>query len=53
MRKTAWIWALGCLVWVFDTALHAHRQDWGNAGIGLLLAVLFFVAWVFFRQQKN
>lgn len=53
MRKTAWIWALGCLVWVFSAAMHAQRHEWGNAGISGLLAGMFFAAWVFFRQQRK
>jgi hypothetical protein len=53
MRRTAWIWAVGCVVWIFDATLHVRLHELPHAELAFLMAAMFFVAWVFFRQQSR
>ena len=53
MRKTAWIWFVGCAVWFGDgvAQLRVHAQ--AHAELAFMLALLFLVAGVFYRGQKT
>ncbi len=53
MRKTAWIWFVGCVVWFGDgvAQLHVHAQ--AHAELAFMLALLFLVAGLFYRRQQQ
>src|SRR5665213_655050 len=53
MRRTAWIWAVGCVVWIFDGMVHVRLRQLPHAELAFVLAAMFFVAWMFFRQQPR
>jgi len=53
MRRTAWIWAVGCVVWMFDGMVHLKLRQLPRAELSFVLAAMFFVAWMFFRQQRR
>jgi hypothetical protein len=53
MRRTAWIWAVGCVVWIFDGLVHVQLRQLPHAELAFVLAAMFFVAWMFFRQQPG
>lgn len=53
MRKTAWIWFVGCAAWFVDGVfwLRVHAQ--AHAELAFMLALLFLVAGLFYRNQKT
>lgn len=53
MRKTAWIWLAGCIAWTVDGVVNlaAHAQQ--HAELGFLVALLFGIAWLFYRNQPR
>ncbi len=53
MRKTAWIWMVGCMVWLFDGLVQVHLRQWPHAELAFGLAMMFGIAWLFFRQQPR
>ncbi len=50
MRKTAWIWFVGCAVWIADGAIQFHFGARAHAQLALMLAMLFLVAGLFYRN---
>jgi hypothetical protein len=53
MRRTAWIWMVGCVVWTFDGLLHVRLGQWPHAWLAFALAGMFGVAWVFYSRQTR
>jgi hypothetical protein len=53
MRKTAWIWFVGCVVWFADGAVQLHFHAQAHAELAFMLALLFLVAGLFYRNQKT
>lgn len=53
MRRTAWIWLAGCLAWALDCVVNGLRGDRPHAELALLLAVLFGIAYAFYRRQPR
>ncbi len=53
MRKTAWIWLIGCFAWTLDALVSLHLRAMPHAVIAFVLALLFFVAWLFYRNQQR
>ena len=53
MQKTAWIWLVGCLAWTADGVANALRGAPQHAVLAFLLALLFAIAWLFYRTQKS
>ena len=51
MQKTAWIWLVGCLAWTADGVANALRDAPQHAILAFLLALLFGIAWLFYRGQ--
>ena len=49
MRKTAWIWLVGCVAWTADGVINAVRHEVQHAELAFLLALLFGIAWLFYR----
>jgi hypothetical protein len=53
MRKTAWIWLVGCIAWLFDAAVSLSLHAAAHAELAFVLALLFGVAWLFYRSQPR
>ena len=53
MRKTAWIWFLGCAVWIVDGVVNLRLRALPHAQLAFMVAMVFFVAGLFYRNQKT
>jgi hypothetical protein len=53
MRRSAWIWAAGCIVWTTDGLINLRNRNLQHAQLDLLLAIMFGIAFAFYRQQKR
>jgi uncharacterized membrane protein YfcA len=53
MRRTAWIWAVGCAAWAVDGVVCLRYPNKQHAQLAFLMAMLFGVAWLFYRQQRR
>jgi len=53
MQKSAWIWFVGCAVWLLDGVeqMHVHAQV--HAELAFVLSMLFLVAGFFYSNQKK
>lgn len=51
MRRFAWIWFVGSLVWLADGAISVHFRSWQHAELAFLLALVFVAAGVLYRQR--
>ncbi len=53
MRRYAWIWLAGCIVWLFNAGLSLHSGATQRAELNFLLAVVFGLAYAFYASQKR
>ena len=53
MRRTSWIWMAGCIAWAVDGLVCLRYPDKRHAELAFTLAILFAIAWAFYRQQKR
>jgi hypothetical protein len=53
MRKTAWIWFVGCAVWAGDGVVQLRVHARPHAQLAFMLAMLFLVAGLFYRLQQR
>ena len=53
MRKTAWIWFAGVAAWVIDGLVSVHYRDWLHARLAFSVAMVFFVAALFYHKQPR
>jgi hypothetical protein len=53
MRRTGWIWAAGCIAWTADALINLCAGNVPHAQISLLLAIMFGIAFGFFRVQNR
>ena len=53
MRRTAWIWAAGCIAWTVDALANLRTRNVAHAQLALLLAIMFGIAFGFYRAQKR
>ena len=53
MRKTAWIWFVGCAVWIVDGIVQLHVHALPHAQLAFMVALLFLAAGLFYRNQKQ
>ena len=51
MRKTAWIWFVGCVAWFVDSVFWLHLRAVAHAELAFMLALLFLAAGLFYRRQ--
>jgi hypothetical protein len=53
MRKTAWIWFVGCVAWSVDGVVQMHYRSQAHAKLAFMVALMFLVAGFFYRQQSR
>jgi len=53
MRKTAWIWFVGCAAWIVDGVVQMRVHALPHARLAFMIAMLFFAAGLFYRQQRQ
>jgi hypothetical protein len=53
MRRTAWIWAAGCIVWTADALINLRLRNVPQSELALLLAIMFGIAFGFYRATNR
>jgi hypothetical protein len=53
MRKSAWVWLAGAMAWLFDGFVSLHVHATASAELAFLMALLFTIAYAFYRQQPK
>jgi hypothetical protein len=53
MRKTAWIWFVGCAAWLVDGVAQLRLNAIPHAQLAFMIATVFFGAGLFYRQQRR
>ena len=53
MRKTAWIWFVGCAAWLVDGVVRLRLHAIPHAQLAFMVAMVFFAAGMFYRNQKT
>jgi hypothetical protein len=53
MRRTAWIWAAGCIAWTVDGLINLRNHNLPQTQLAFLLAVMFGIAFGFYRMQNR
>jgi hypothetical protein len=53
MRKSAWIWFVGCAVWFTDGVFQFRIHARAHAQLAFMLALLFLVAGLFYRREQR
>ena len=53
MRRLTWVWLAGCFAWLFDFAVNAFYHNVQHAELAFLMAVLFAIAYAFYRTQNR
>jgi hypothetical protein len=53
MRKTAWIWFLGCAAWLLNGVVNLRLHSLAQARLAFTIAIVFLAAGFFFRQQRQ
>jgi hypothetical protein len=52
-RNAAWIWFVGCAVWVGDGVVQLRLHAVAHAELALMVALVFLAAGYFYRQQQR
>jgi hypothetical protein len=53
MRRTAWIWLVGCVAWLIDGLVNVYLHSVQHAELAFLVAIMFGIAWLFYRNQRR
>jgi hypothetical protein len=53
MRKTAWIWFLGCAAWLVNGVVNLQLHSPAQARLAFTIAMVFLAAGLFYRNQKT
>ncbi len=53
MRRTAVIWLAGCIAWSVDAVVNLRLHHLQHAQLALLMAVLFGIAYGFYRRETR
>jgi hypothetical protein len=53
MRRTAWIWLAGCIAWMVDGLVSLRLRSMPHAELAFVMALLFGIAWLFYRTQPR
>ena len=53
MRRTAVIWLAGCIAWTIDFVANLAQRHTQHAQLALIMAILFGIAYGFYRNQPR
>ena len=53
MRNAAWIWFAGFIAWVVAGIIGLRTHAYQHAQLDFLVAMVFLVAGLFYRQQRR
>lgn len=53
MRRSAWIWFVGCAAWLVDSVIGFHLGAMAHAKLAFMVALVFLAAGFFYRSQKQ
>jgi hypothetical protein len=53
MRRTAWIWFVGCAAWFVDGVAQMRLHALPHAQLAFMVAMVFFAAGLYYRQQRQ
>jgi hypothetical protein len=53
MRNTAWIWFAGTAAWIIDGIVSLRLHSMQHAQLAFLIAMVFFVAGIFYQRQRR
>ena len=53
MRRTAVIWLAGCIAWTVDFVANLVLRHTQHAQLALIMAILFGIAYAFYRTQSR
>jgi len=53
MAQFSWIWLAGCIAWTIDGLACLRYPSKQHAELAFVMAVLFGIAWGFYRQQRH
>ena len=53
MRKTAWIWFVGCAAWIMDGIVQIHVHAVLHAKLAFTVAMLFLAAGLLYHRQQR
>jgi hypothetical protein len=53
MRKTAWIWFIGCAAWIADGVLQLRLHALPHAELAFMVALVFLAAGIFYSRQQR
>jgi len=53
MRRSAWIWFVGCAAWLVDSLISFHLGSVPRAKLAFMVSLVFLAAGFFYRSQKQ
>ena len=53
MRRTAWIWFVGCAAWIVDGVVKLRLHARPHAQLAFMVALMFLVAGLYYRRQPR
>jgi hypothetical protein len=53
MRRSAWIWFVGCAAWLVDSLINFHVGAVAHAKLAFMVSLVFLAAGFFYRGQKK
>jgi len=53
MRRSAWIWFVGCAAWLVDSLISFHLGSVPRARLAFMVALVFLAAGFFYHSQKQ
>ena len=53
MRRSAWIWFVGCAAWLVDSIVSFRFHAVPRARLAFMVALVFLAAGLFYRNQKE
>ena len=53
MRRTAWIWFVGCAAWLVDGVVQLRLHARPHAQLAFMVALMFLVAGLYYRRQPR
>src|ERR1017187_1142366 len=53
MRRTAWIWFVGCAAWLADGVVQLRLHARSHAQLAFMVALMFLAAGLYYRRQPR